>query len=182
MHYMVHYPSQIERFGPLIHSWTMRHEAKPSCVKRSSRRGKFKNIVSTVVKHHQRWLSYYLHCDSHLLREEPELSTVCDEVDSLTSEHIMHALQCVKPDITSHCPIFRHKWLKLRSNVYKHGSFVLLKRDNISPTFGKIIDILKVNHYIFFQVEMYVSSGFCGHFNSFVVTLSDLYKLLMYTL
>ena len=23
---------------------------------------------------------------------------------------------------------------------------------------------------------MYVSSGFCGHFDSFVVTLSDLYK------
>ena len=27
MHYLVHYPSQIESFGPLIHSWTMRHEA-----------------------------------------------------------------------------------------------------------------------------------------------------------
>ena len=176
MHYMVHYPSQIERYGPLIHSWTMRHEAKLSFVKRSSRRGNFKNIVSTVVKHHQRWLSYHLHCEGHLLREEPELSTVCEEIDRFTSEHIVHALKCVKPDITNHSPILRHKWLKLRSKVFKHGTFVLLKYDNFSPTFGKVIDILKVNHYIFFQVEVYVSSGFCGHYNSFVVTLSDICK------
>ena len=27
-HYMVHYPFQIENFGPLLHSWTMRQEAK----------------------------------------------------------------------------------------------------------------------------------------------------------
>ena len=32
MHHMVHYPSQIERFGPLLHSWTMRHEAKLSFI------------------------------------------------------------------------------------------------------------------------------------------------------
>ena len=42
MHYMVHYPSQIERHGPLVHSWTMRHEAKLSFIKRASRRGNFK--------------------------------------------------------------------------------------------------------------------------------------------
>ena len=36
MHYMVHYPTQIERFEPLIHCWTMRHEAKLSFVKHSS--------------------------------------------------------------------------------------------------------------------------------------------------
>lgn len=27
-HYLVHYPSQMERLGPLIHSWNMRHESK----------------------------------------------------------------------------------------------------------------------------------------------------------
>ena len=32
-HYMLHYPSQIERFGPLVHSWTMRQESKLSFVK-----------------------------------------------------------------------------------------------------------------------------------------------------
>lgn len=34
-HYMVHYPSQIEQFDPLIRSWTMRQESKLSFVKRA---------------------------------------------------------------------------------------------------------------------------------------------------
>ena len=36
-HYMLHYPLQIELLGPLITSWTMRHESKLSFVKRVSR-------------------------------------------------------------------------------------------------------------------------------------------------
>ena len=49
MQYMVHYPSQIEWHGLLIHSWTVHHEAKLSFVKRASRRSSFKNILKTVV-------------------------------------------------------------------------------------------------------------------------------------
>ena len=56
MHYLIHLPSQIERHGPLIHSWTMRHEAKLSFIKRASRRGNFKNICLSVAKYHQLWL------------------------------------------------------------------------------------------------------------------------------
>ena len=74
MRYMVHYPSQIQRHGPLVHSWTMRHEAKLSFIKRSSRRGNFKNILKTVVKHHQQWLCYQLNFETHLLCPEPQLS------------------------------------------------------------------------------------------------------------
>ena len=34
-HYMLHYASQMENFGPLIHSWTMRQEAKLRFFKKS---------------------------------------------------------------------------------------------------------------------------------------------------
>lgn len=37
MHYMLHYPAQIEKYGPLIHTWTMRNEAKLSFIKQASR-------------------------------------------------------------------------------------------------------------------------------------------------
>lgn len=49
-HYMVHYPSQMEQFGPLIHSWCMRYEAKLSFIKRASQQGSFKNVCLTVAK------------------------------------------------------------------------------------------------------------------------------------
>ena len=37
MHYMLHYPSQIYCFGPLVSTWTMHYEAKLSVLKRVSR-------------------------------------------------------------------------------------------------------------------------------------------------
>ena len=56
MHYMLHYPSQMVRYGPLIYTWTMRHEAKLSVIKRASRHGNFKNICLTIARHSQRAL------------------------------------------------------------------------------------------------------------------------------
>ena len=52
-HYMVHYPSLIERLGPLIHSWNMRQESKLSFIKRVSRRSNYENVSKTVAKKHQ---------------------------------------------------------------------------------------------------------------------------------
>ena len=48
MHYMVHYPSQILKYGPLVCTWTMRHEAKLNVIKRSAYHGNFKNICYTT--------------------------------------------------------------------------------------------------------------------------------------
>ena len=67
MYYMVHYPSQLEMYGPLVHTWTMRHEAKLSFIKKSSRRGNFKNIPLTVAKRHQFGLSYQFQFEKHLI-------------------------------------------------------------------------------------------------------------------
>ena len=61
MQYMLHYPSQIYMFGPLINIWTMRQEAKCSFIKRSSQRENFKNPPKSVVNNtHQLWLAYKL--------------------------------------------------------------------------------------------------------------------------
>ena len=177
MHYMVHYPSQIERHGPLIHSWTMHHEGKLSPIKRASRRGNYKNIVQTVVKHYQKWLSYYLHCAEHLLYVEPELSRTHSQTPEFVSGHLISALRKVDPQISKDCTIYHHKWLKIQSTHYKLSSYVLLHRDDFSPLFGKIIDILCVRSKgIFFQVEEYSATTFSSHYNSFVITPSNNYK------
>lgn len=49
-HYMLHYPSQITRLGPLIQSWNMRQESKLSFIKRVSHRRNYKNICLAVAK------------------------------------------------------------------------------------------------------------------------------------
>ena len=50
LHYMVHYPKQILQHGPLVRSWTMRHEGKLNFFIQSAHCGNFKNITMTLAK------------------------------------------------------------------------------------------------------------------------------------
>ena len=59
-HYLVHYPSLILKFGPLIRLWTLRFESKHTYFKRCARMlGNFKNICHTFAERHQLLQSYY---------------------------------------------------------------------------------------------------------------------------
>ena len=49
MYFMIHFSSQILRFGPLIDTWTMRHEAKLRIIKRAARMSNFKNVCLSVA-------------------------------------------------------------------------------------------------------------------------------------
>ena len=60
MHLMIHFPQQILKYGPLIHTWTMRHEAKLRIIKRAARVSNFKNVCQTVAKRHQHLLCFYI--------------------------------------------------------------------------------------------------------------------------
>ena len=145
-HFMLHYPGQIEMYGPLLHTWTMRHEAKLSFLKRSSRRGNFKNICLTVSKAHQMWLCYQFESEGHLLYPQPEVSSKVTQLDYRTEPEGLQ-LQLTRqlvdvPCSSEHTVLVRHPvWLKIQSSTYKAGVYVLLERDYISPTFGKILDI-----------------------------------------
>lgn len=59
-HFLHHYPQQICTIGPMIRSWTMRHEAKLLFFKRMARIGNFKNIAFTLANRHQRLLCWKL--------------------------------------------------------------------------------------------------------------------------
>lgn len=180
MHYLVHYPSQIESFGPLIHSWTMRHEAKLSFIKQASHRGNFKNIAKTVAKKHQFWLSYHLQCDKNLiiplLEASPKQKEVlfgC-ELPNVQEEIIKHF-----PNITNEFLVKHPDWLQIQSSVYKKGMYVLTRFDEIQPEFGRVIDIIIVGseHSVLLYVQMYVGKYFDYHYFSYVVQSTSIYSL-----
>ena len=130
---MLHYPSQMELYGPLVNSWTMRHEAKLSFIKRASRRGNFKNIAKTVAKKHQLWLCYQFQCEGHLiyypqLESNPKLTQA---PFSSEPEHVQDELRNFVPHIRPESIVEHPKWLTLQSSVYRCGVFVLLKYDKI---------------------------------------------------
>ena len=175
MHYLVHYASQVE---PLIHTWTMRHEAKLSFIKRSSRRGNFKNIALTVARHHQRWLCYQLNCEPTLLSVRSEVSTRCTESKFSTKpEHIQSELKIICPGLKENSVIRSPMWVKIQSAKYRLGVAVLLHWDEMDVKFGKVIEILQIidaNIVTFLLiVEVFEAEYLCSHYNSYVVTSSS---------
>ena len=105
-HYMVQYPSQIERLGPLIHSWTMRQESKLSFGKRISRQSNFKNICKTVVKKHLFLMCYQLQNGQNLLKPSVTFSTKFRSCTLLDED------QCVQDEFLQITPEF-HVYLEI---------------------------------------------------------------------
>ena len=174
MHYFVHYPTQIERFGPLINSWTMRHEGKLSFIKRSSRHANFKNICLTVSSHHQRWLCYQL-LQPHFLFPELEIGShrdPCpfqDEPLAIQSQ-IQNFCHSVEPTTM----ILHPKWVKLHTTVYRNNiSYVLITpADSMYPIFGKIVDICVVQGKpeCILLTQHFKSKYYDSHFRAYVVS------------
>ena len=55
MHYLVHLPEQMKRFGPLKNLWCMRFESKNGFFKLPWRCN-FKNITKSLSTYHQQWM------------------------------------------------------------------------------------------------------------------------------
>lgn len=169
-HYMVHYPSQIEMFGPLIHSWTMRQESKLSFVKRASRRSNFKNVAKTVAKKHQLWQCYKLHS------EHPYLHTAFESSPKKTmyklqveAEHIRKEILTLFPTMNDDSMVEHPIWVKIHSSLYRKGVYLLLHYDPMSPEFGKVLDIAVVNDTVIFSFQVFSSEFFDTHFHSYAI-------------
>lgn len=66
LHFLEHFPVLIRLFGPLVHAWTIRFEAKHSFFKKVARHTNcFKNIPLTLAKKHQFMVASGLHSSDH---------------------------------------------------------------------------------------------------------------------
>ena len=169
MHYMVHYASQLYRFGPLTNTWTMRQEAKLSFVKRASQRSNFKNISKSIAKKHQFWLSYKLEFCPNLIAANVELGKAANVIFGSEPSDLQQAFQSY--NLSNDSIISHHKWVQVQSTMYKIGMFVVLEYNDINAQFGKITDITVSQETIVFQVHVYNTDYFDEHFMSFVMVV-----------
>ena len=178
-HYMIHYPSQIEKFGPLIHSWTMRHESKLSFIKRCSKRS-FKNVTQTAAKKHQLWQCYKMNHESTYLSTPVEISTKSNDTEvECEADYIVDEISRLFPSANRTESRTKHPtWVKLQSFVYKKGVFLLLTYDTMEPTFGRIVDIVVFNGHVIFSLEMHKCLFFDNHLHCFAIeSTEDLFCL-----
>ena len=86
---MVPYPSEIERHGPLIHSWTMRQESKLSFVKRIVK-ATLKTFAKLLQKKHLFWMCYQLQNGQNLLKPSVTFSTKFRSCTLLDEDQCVH--------------------------------------------------------------------------------------------
>ena len=149
--YMLQYASQIDRFGPLIHSWTMRQDSKLSFVKRVSRSSNYKNVAKTVAQRHQFWLCYQIQSNSHMLTPQLEVSPK-QLSNTLTCEddYIQCELNHIFPSLCADSIICHPNWVNLQSSHFYKGLYELIKYDNMRPTFGKLLTLLLLKMFLSF--------------------------------
>ena len=124
----------------MIYSWTMRHEAKLTVIKRASRRGNFKNICWTIARHSQRALCYDLNCYESFLTKGIDIASTFTERPLFNeSEEIRRHIDGLRLVVHS----VRHLgWIKCDVPYLKRHSYIYLGNGEMYPKFGKSFDIL----------------------------------------
>lgn len=170
-HYMIHYPSQMERFGPLIHCWTMRQESKLSFVKRVSRFSNCKNIPKTVARRHQFWLCHQIVSNPSILT--PQLESSPKHFSSTLAcedDYIQCELKRAIPTLNDDSVVCHPDWVKLQGSRFVKGLYILIKFNTVNPVFGKIVDLVTLNQdTLFISVLEYVGKAFCPHYKAFLI-------------
>ena len=175
MHYMVHYPSQILKYGPLIYAWTMRHEAKLSVLKHAASHGNFKNIAYTVAKQTLHALCYHLNCEAPFLSSCFETSKTFSEVPFADEKEdirtYFNGLNFSIPELIKH-----PNWIKIYDKQIKKFACVYLGNGEIYPKFGKIVDLFEVPTLVSMPtysilIQHFDTLFFDSHFGGFAVNL-----------
>lgn len=173
-HFLVHYPDQILRIGPLVRSWNMRYEAKLSLFKRASHLGNFKNIAFTLACCHQCLLCYELSTRSFLLS-----TTECGpskQSGTIASEpqHIQQSITLLLPGVSRDAPICRPACIKIDGIMIKPNScYVIIGATNFNPVFGKVIKVLYMRREVLLRIQHYKTEYYDSHFHAFCISFAS---------
>ena len=167
-HYLLHYPEQILQIGPMLRSWTMRHEAKLNIFKRASRIGNFKNIALSLASRHQRLLCYEL--STGKLLQSPIECGPCPDPSLLGGEpeHLQESLRTAIPGLSNEIFLTRPTWVKKSELTYKQSNcYVIIGSDELNSTFGRV-DVLGGDLCILL-VTLCIVDYFDDHFHAYVI-------------
>ncbi|XP_064482426.1 uncharacterized protein LOC135395121 [Ornithodoros turicata] len=174
MHFLVHYPSYIQKYGPLRGLWAMRFEAKHQYFKDTARKTRnFKNITLSLTTRHQ-CLQMYMFSQSS---SENKLTTAGSKPCLI--EHLPDVLKLY----LSHQMILCESSVVLKSvtingTVCSSGCvFVAKVTDDDLPEFFQICDIYAVNRMILGVAQVLQTVEFDKHFHLYVINFTSEYRV-----
>lgn len=175
MHFLIHYPEQIKLLGPMVHTWTMRYEAKLNFFKQSSRYSNFKNIAYSVAASHQRWICYQRASGSLVERtcEYGPLKpgTTIMSLDEETS-NIQQEILKILPEIDTRTMVFQPTWIHKDGVLYKNNNaYLVIGSDGLDPLFGRLDEVIVVGNNPVFMITKCNVLYFDSHFHAYVIKI-----------
>ncbi len=165
--FLEHYPEMVKSFGPLVHLWTMRFEAKHSFFKQVARHTNcFKNVPRSLAVKHQLMISYHLK-SSHE-KGTLEVSTASSvPLDVLQSE----VAQMIKDKYPNVSEVHVAKSVSNKGMNFRNG--MILAHDTTSglPDFGEIVQICIVQETLCFILRR-LCGWYREHFRAFELSVS----------
>lgn len=123
MHFLIHYPEQMLQLGPMVRTWTIRHEAKLNFFKQTAGISSFKNITLSLANHHQRLACYEMSTNS-ILRTKVECGPISTPSSTLNNEQIDIQQRIIEmvPGISVNTSVFRPNWVCRDGVTYKNNN------------------------------------------------------------
>ena len=126
LHFLVHYPAQILAVGPMVRTWTIRHEAKLNFFKQASHLANFKKVAFSLANRHQRWMCYEM-ASSNFLHTPLECGP--GSLPSLLKDEptdLQEAISTIFPQISPDVYLSRPTWVCAAGVLYTNNNAYVL--------------------------------------------------------
>ena len=144
LHFMLHYPEFITKYGPLSRFWCMRFEAKHRFAKKlASVKRNFKNICKSIAYRTQLRLADCLFSKS-IFTKYVELDNGNIEVVG-NSQHEIRNLICASLSLNVYDDVYVAQSVWFGCYKIKCGCILYIATEENYPKFGEVISIIKIS-------------------------------------
>ncbi len=149
-HFIEHYSELFRCFGPLVHVYTLRYEAKHKFFKRIAKMCmNWINILKTLAVRHQLHEALLFQSDKFCDEHDFETGLVSDVSVNLMSREVQDALK----DVSENGFVTQTSRLIIHGMDYTRGLAIHVDHYGGMPLFGKIDLIVLSSHKAFFLVS-----------------------------
>ena len=180
MHFMLHFPCQMQEFGPLRHHSTMRPEGKHQEFK-NHRWMNFNNLPHSLLKRHQLNLAHaltdsqgnivtnFLQAGAGTGSTEAGRSINVFELEEPLQHILIKNFRLNKEEVLQ-----ESQTLTWRGRRYDTDCCILLSECELNgPCFGKILALYSRGGACYAWLQVAKTSGFCAAFNAYRIELES---------
>lgn len=178
MHFLVHYPDQIQAVAPMVRTWTIRHEAKLNFFKQASHLANFKNVAFALANRHQRWMCYE-QSSGRLIDTTIECGPAtkgCSVTCVRDETHdIQDSLLGLFPQLSLEATVFHPTWVRRNGIQYQsNNTYLVTGSDGLDPVFSRLDDLMLIGgDMVVFVVSTCKVLYFDSHYHAYVTDVTS---------